>query len=103
MTDPRDPRAPSDPPDPPPSGVRPGWAPFLVPGRRVVVRSAIDPASSPGGERMTDALGTVLRADARTLTIMTRRGEVTVLRGLVLAAKPVPDPPVRRARPDHAG
>jgi len=79
---------------------RPGWAPFLTPGTRVVVRHAIDREASPGGESMTDALGTVVAADADTITIMTRRGEVSVLRGLVLATKEVPPAPVRRDRSD---
>ena len=77
---------------------RPGWAPFLQEGRRVVLRYAIDPAS---GHTRSDALGTILTTDAETVTVMTRRGEVRVLRGLVTAAKEVPPPPARRARSPH--
>ncbi|MFC0675773.1 acetyltransferase [Brachybacterium hainanense] len=88
---------------PPPPAVRPGWAPFLVPGTRVVLRHAIDPGAAPHGETRSDALGTVQAADADAVTIMTRRGEVTVLRGLVLAAKEVPPPPRRRPRTPPPG
>ncbi len=77
---------------------RPGWAPFLVPGERVVLRYRIDRRSSPHGEGMTDALGVIERVDARTVTVMTRRGRDIVVRGLVIAAKQVPPPPPRRPR-----
>ncbi|NMA77039.1 MAG: acetyltransferase, partial [Actinomycetales bacterium] len=76
--------------------VRAGWAPFLMEGRRVVLRYAIDREASPHGESMTDALGTILAADETTVAVMTRRGEVSVPRALVIAAKEVPPPPVRR-------
>lgn len=75
---------------------RPGWAPFLEPGRRVILRYAIDRTSSPHGESMTDALGTILEIDQRSVTVMTRRGEVAVPRTLVVASKEVPPPPQRR-------
>lgn len=92
------PRSPDHPGSPGAPGAHghPGRAPFLVPGRRVVLRYAIDRASSPHGEGMTDALGTVLAADERTVTVMTRRGEDRVERARVIAAKEVPPPPVRR-------
>ncbi|MGP9537638.1 putative acetyltransferase [Brachybacterium sp. AOP43-C2-M15] len=79
--------------------VRAGWAPFLQAGRRVVLRYAIDRERSPHGETMTDALGTILEADERTVRVMTRRGQVRVPRALVIAAKEVPPPPVRRQGP----
>lgn len=75
--------------------VRAGWAPFLVPGNRVVLRHAIDRERSPHGESMSDALGTVEAVDDRSVTVMTRRGSVRVPRALVIAAKPVPPPPSR--------
>lgn len=75
---------------------RPGWAPFLEPGRRVVMRYAIDRTASPHGESMTDALGTILEVDANSVEVMTKRGAVRVPRTLVVAAKPVPPPPQRR-------
>ena len=62
--------------------VRAGWAPFLTEGRRVVLRYAIDRERSPHGESMTDALGTITRADESVLEVMTRRGEVRVPRAL---------------------
>ena len=76
--------------------VRAGWAPFLQAGRRVVLRYAIDRAASPHGESMSDALGTILSADENEVRVMTRRGQVRVRRKLVIAAKQVPPPPVRR-------
>lgn len=77
---------------------RPGWAPFLLPGERVVLRYRIDRATSPRGEGMTDALGTIASVDESTVTVMTRRGPDVVPRALVIAAKQVPPPPVRRPR-----
>lgn len=75
---------------------RPGWAPFLVPGKRVVLRYRIDRGSSPHGESMTDALGTIATSDAESVTVMTRRGSDRVPRALVIAAKQVPPAPRRR-------
>ena len=48
---------------------RPGWAPYLEPGRRVVLRYAIDRTSSPHGESMSDALGTILAADESVVRV----------------------------------
>lgn len=81
---------------------RPGWAPFLVPGERVVLRYRIDRRTAPHGEGMTDALGVIERVDDHTVTVMTRRGQDTVVRGLVIAAKQVPPPPPRRPRGEPA-
>lgn len=78
--------------------VRPGWAPFLVTGRRVVLRHAIDRRNSEHGESLTDALGTIVDVDERTVTVMTKRGPARVPRVLVIAAKEVPPAPVRPAR-----
>ncbi|MDN5599007.1 MAG: putative acetyltransferase [Brachybacterium sp.] len=87
--------------DGPHEGSRPraGWAPFLHEGRRVVLRYAIDAESSPHGESMTDALGTIVGSDEAAVRVMTRRGEVRVPRALVIAAKEVPPPPVRPRGP----
>ncbi|MGO2822502.1 MAG: putative acetyltransferase [Brachybacterium tyrofermentans] len=95
---------PSDPPDDPGAApdpeprVRAGWAPFLQVGTRVVLRYAIDREASPHGESMSDALGTILDVDEASIQVMTRRGERRVPRALVIAAKEVPPPPVRRPR-----
>lgn len=78
---------------------RAGWAPFLREGHRVVLRYAIDAESSPHGESMTDALGTIVGSDEASVQVMTRRGQVRVPRALVIAAKEVPPPPVRRRGP----
>lgn len=78
------------------SRVRAGWAPFLHEGRRVVLRYAIDAEASPHGESMTDALGTILSSNDDSVEVMTKRGAVRVPRALVIAAKEVPPPPVRR-------
>lgn len=82
--------------DQPSAETDPPFSDVLVPGRRVVVRSAIDRRTSPHGEGMTDALGTVLTVDAEHVEVMTRRGQVRVDRRLILAAKQVPPPPQRR-------
>jgi hypothetical protein len=74
----------------------PGHAPFLLPGVRVTLRYRIDPSTAPHGESMTDALGWIAEVDDVSVTVGTRRGPVRVPRALVLAAKPVPDPPRRR-------
>lgn len=79
--------------------VRAGWAPFLQAGRRVVLRYAIDREASPHGESMSDALGTILSTDELSVQVMTKRGAMTVPRALVIAAKEVPPPPVRRRGP----
>lgn len=81
-----------------PAVPRPGWAPFLIPGERVVLRYRIDETASWHGERMTDALGYIEAVDERTVTVMTKRGPDVVVRGLVVASKQVPPPPVRRMR-----
>src|SRR5699024_11703780 len=79
---------------------RAGWAPFLEVGKRVVLRYAIDRETSPHGESMTDALGTILATDDQGVTVMTKRGQVRVPRVLVIAAKEGPPAPVRRAASD---
>ena len=79
---------------PPP--VRPGWAPFLTQGRRVVLRYAIDPGPQQRGPSRTDALGTIVGLGEESVRVMTRRGEVEVPRARVTAAKEVPPPPQRR-------
>ncbi|WP_299299772.1 acetyltransferase [uncultured Brachybacterium sp.] len=79
--------------------VRAGWAPFLQDGRRVVLRYAIDREASPHGESMSDALGTILSTDEQSVQVMTKRGVMTVPRALIIAAKEVPPPPVRRRGP----
>ena len=58
-------------------------------GTRVVARHRI-----PGG--FTDALGYLLSCDERVCSIDTRRGIVAVPLADVVAAKQVPEPPVRR-------
>ncbi|QRP44868.1 ferrous iron transport protein A [Amycolatopsis sp. FDAARGOS 1241] len=59
-------------------------------GTRVVVRYRIE-----GG--FTDALGPLRDRDATTCTVETKRGLVVVPLDAVVAAKPVPPPPARRA------
>jgi hypothetical protein len=66
-------------------------------GTRVVARYRI-----PGG--FTDALGYLQSCDGQRCVIVTRRGEVTIDLAAVVAAKQVPEPPVRRrAAPDVSG
>ncbi len=59
-------------------------------GSRVVARYRI-----PGG--FTDALGYLRSCDESACDIDTRRGTVTVALADVVAAKQVPEPPVRRS------
>jgi GNAT superfamily N-acetyltransferase len=65
-------------------------------GSRVVVRHRL-----PDGAA-SDALGDLVAADGTTLRIRTRRGEVTIARADVLAAKAVPPPPARKGPPHTA-
>ncbi len=63
-----------------------------APGGRVVVRYLL-----PDG-RATDALGTLVSADATTIVVEGKRGIEHIRRDLVVAAKPVPPPPPPRSR-----
>lgn len=72
----------------------------LRPGQRVVVRYRLAPPGT--GPTLTDALGELLRADERTVTVQTRTGPVTIERELVVAAKEVPPRPSRRGAPHLA-
>ncbi|WP_380161360.1 GNAT family N-acetyltransferase [Kineococcus sp. R86509] len=65
-------------------------------GSRVVVRHRL-----PDGAA-SDALGDLVAADDTTLRVATRRGEVTLARADVLAAKAVPPPPARKGPPHTA-
>lgn len=60
-------------------------------GARVVARHRV-----PGG--FTDALGYLRSRDGTRCEIDTRRGPVTVPLANVVAAKRVPEPPLRRPR-----
>ena len=57
---------------------------------RVVVRYRVE-----GG--LTDALGDLVAKDDGACTVRTRRADVVIPLRLVVAAKPVPPPPARRA------
>jgi hypothetical protein len=76
------------------SGARHILVPLTV-GTRVVVRHS--PAGD-GTPPWSDLLGELLAQDASSLTVATARGPVTVARAAVVAAKPVPPAPTRRAR-----
>jgi len=60
-------------------------------GTRVVVRYRIE-----GG--LTDALGELVARTGSECTVRTRRSDVVIALGLVVAAKEVPPPPPRRPR-----
>ncbi len=60
-------------------------------GARVVVRYLIE-----DGARATDALGELVSRDDERLVVRTRGGEVAIALAAVVAAKPVPPPPVGR-------
>lgn len=79
--------------------VRAGWAPILEVGRRVTARYALNPLTHEGTEKVSDALGYVVEADAHTVTIETKRGYARIPRELIVIVKEVPPPPARRARP----
>jgi hypothetical protein len=61
-------------------------------GDRVVVRAH-------HGDGARDALGQLVERTATTCTVRTRREDVRIALHDVIAAKPVPPPPVRRRRP----
>ena len=63
-----------------------------APGGRVVVRYLL------ADGRATDALGTLLAADAETVIVDGKRGIERIDRRTIVAAKPVPPPPVPRPR-----
>jgi hypothetical protein len=63
-------------------------------GTRLVVRYRFEDGA-------TDALGYLTEKAAATCTIETRRGDRVVYFADVLAAKPVPEPPARRAPRDY--
>lgn len=62
-----------------------------APGARVVVRYLI-----PSGQA-TDALGELLSIDEHTVVVDGRRGVERIPRKDIVAAKPVPPPPPKRA------
>ena len=66
---------------------------MIQPGQRVVVRYRL-----PDG-RATDALGTLLSADATHLVVDGKRGPETIAVDDVILAKEVPPPPVRKPAP----
>ena len=66
---------------------------MIEPGQRVVVRYRL-----PDG-RATDALGTLLSATETQLVVEGKRGVETIAVADVIAAKPVPPPPVRKSHP----
>jgi hypothetical protein len=67
-------------------------------GARVTVRSRIAP-EVPGGPTLTDAVGTLLSWEGGILAVRRRDGSVArVAEADLVAAKALPDPPVRPAR-----
>jgi hypothetical protein len=65
-------------------------------GHRVVVRHVV--GSREGRPLLTDVLGELIAFGETQLTVRTRRGEVTVPTGNVVAAKRIPPPPPPRTR-----
>ncbi len=66
-------------------------------GKRVVIRWRPGPADS---NQMTDVLGILEQADARSFTVRTRDGKLVVIpAGRAIAGKVVPPPPARRRQP----
>ena len=72
----------------------------LPAGTRVSVRYAL-PDDDASGLPLTDALGELLAADEKAVTVRTRRGDVLIDAGGIRAARVVPPaPPRRRPRQD---
>ena len=65
-------------------------------GSRVVVRWRLEVADASTGATLTDAVGTLVGRDERTVRLETSRGPVTIQRSRVTAAKEVPPKPARR-------
>lgn len=69
-------------------------------GMRIVVRSRLD--AEPGSPGLTDTVGELVASSPDALVVRTRRGDVTIERNRVVAAKEVPPAPSRRGRPHLA-
>ncbi|KNX36498.1 GNAT family N-acetyltransferase [Luteipulveratus halotolerans] len=69
-------------------------------GMRIVVRSRLD--AEPGSPSLTDTVGELVATSPEALEVRTRRGDVTIERDRVVAAKEVPPAPSRRGRPHLA-
>ncbi|NYG06260.1 GNAT superfamily N-acetyltransferase [Phycicoccus badiiscoriae] len=65
-------------------------------GSRVVVRWRLEVPDPATGATLTDAVGTLVRRDAATVSVETSRGEVTIARDRITAAKELPPKPSRR-------
>jgi len=64
----------------------------MEPGQRVVVRYLL-----PDGQP-TDALGLLVSADETHLVVATKRGDTSIVRARIIAAKEVPPAPTPRPR-----
>ncbi|WP_404381165.1 GNAT family N-acetyltransferase [Knoellia locipacati] len=73
-------------------------------GARVVVRSLLEPhpGAPSGGPSMTDAVGVLVSRTDAEVVVATRRGEVTIRRDRIVAAKEIPPRPSRRGAPHLA-
>jgi GNAT superfamily N-acetyltransferase len=71
-------------------------------GSRVVVRWRLETPDRATGATLTDAVGTLVAADADGVTVETSRGPVTIPLDRVTAAKEVPPKPSRRGAPHLA-
>jgi ribosomal protein S18 acetylase RimI-like enzyme len=65
-------------------------------GSRVVVRWRLETPDPATGATLTDAVGTLVGRDARTVSVETSRGPVTIALDRITAAKEVPPKPSRR-------
>ncbi|WP_156971292.1 GNAT family N-acetyltransferase [Knoellia sinensis] len=73
-------------------------------GARVVVRYRLgtDPQRPAEGPSMTDATGDLVARTDSAVVVLTRRGEVTIPRDRIVAAKEIPPRPSRRGAPHLA-
>ena len=62
----------------------------------MVVRWRLDPVPPPGSPALTDSVGELTDRTDEAVVVRTRRGEVTIARASVTAAKQVPPRPSRR-------
>lgn len=78
-----------------------GSEPYLTTGTRLTVRLRLPSEDvAPGGPRLTDVVGEVVRVTPDRIEMSTRRGAVTVPRDRIVAVKVLPPAPVRRG-PAH--
>ncbi len=80
----------------------PGSDAGLRVGTRVAVRHRLDTPDPASGATLTDVVGDLVAIDETSLVVLTRRGEVRVVRATVTATRVIPPRPSRRGAPHRA-